>query len=100
VKEKVVVPKLQSAKHFSVTTDFWSSNTNTPFMSFTVHLVDPEWYLQAFCLDTVPLFDDHTGQNIREAFQDILTNWNLSMDQVGAITTDNGTEVLRNLAKY
>ena len=53
-------------------------------MSFTVHLVDLEWYLQAFCLDTVPLFDDHTGQNIREAFQDILTNWNLSMDQVVA----------------
>ena len=91
VKEKVVMPKLKSARYFSATTDFWSSNSNTPFMSFTVHLVDPDWHLQAFCLDTVPLFDDHTGCNICEAFQDDLTNWNLSMDQVVAVTTDNGS---------
>jgi len=91
VKEKVVMPKLKSARYFSATTDFWSSNSNTPFMSFTVHLVDPDWHLLAFCLDTVPLFDDHTGCNICEAFQDDLTNWNLSMDQVVAVTTDNGS---------
>ena len=31
----------------------------------------------SFCLDTVLLFDNHTGQNLAEVFQDILRNWKL-----------------------
>ena len=34
-------------------------------------------------------FSDHTGQNIAEAFQDVLANWNISMSRVTASTTDN-----------
>ena len=31
-----------------------------------------------------------TGQNLAEAFQDILANWNLSQDKLVITTTDNG----------
>ena len=91
VKTKIVIPKLEEAAHLSVTTDMWTSNSNTPFMSFTVHFIDSAWLLQSLCLDTVPLFSDHTGQNIAEAFQDVLANWNISMSRVTASTTDNGS---------
>ena len=91
VKTKIVIPKLEEAAHLSVTTDMWTSNSNTPFMSFTVHFIDSAWHLQSLCLDTVPLFSDHTGQNIAEAFQDVLANWNISMSRVTASTTDNGS---------
>ena len=37
------------------------------------------------------LFSDHTGQNIAEAFQDVLGNWNISVSRVTASTTDNGS---------
>ena len=33
---------------------------------------------------------DHTGQNLAEAFQDVLGNWNLSQDKL-VFTTDNGS---------
>ena len=42
----------------------------------------------SFCLYTVPLFEDHTGQNLAEAFQNILRNWKLDSDNVIGITTD------------
>ena len=54
IKEKTVVPKLLEAKHFAVTTDFWTSITRVPFMSFTVHYIDNDWILRSYCLDTVP----------------------------------------------
>ena len=36
-------------------------------MTLTVHFIDKTWNLQSFCLDTVPIFADHTGQNIADA---------------------------------
>ena len=38
-----------------------------------------------------PLYNDHTGQNIAEAFQDVLANWNISMSRITSSTTDNGS---------
>ena len=43
---------------------------------------------------TVPLFIDHTGQNLAEAFQDVLGNWNLSQDKLVFTTTDNGSNFI------
>ena len=60
-------------------------------MSFTVHFIDSNWDLQSVCLDTVPLFEDHTGQNIADTFEEVLGNWNLCSSQLVATTTDNGT---------
>ena len=44
-----------------------------------------------FCLGTVYLSVDHTGQTIAETITDIFDNWDLPPDKVVAtITTDNG----------
>jgi len=37
---------------------------------------------------------DHKGQNLAEAFQDILANWNLSQDKLVFTTTDNGSNFI------
>ncbi len=71
-----------------------------PYITVTLHFIDYEWNLKSFCLDTVPMYDDHTGQNISDALLDVLENWELKQDKVVAITTDNGANVvaaLRNL---
>ena len=68
----------------------WSSRANHPFMSFTIHFVE-DWSLKSFCLDTVPMFKDHTGQNICDAFQDILDNWKLDPRKLVATTTDKAS---------
>ena len=73
----MVKSKMNRAKYFAAITDH-------PYLSFTVHFTDDNWL---FCLDTVPFFGDHTGQNKAEAIDDILENWVLV-----AITTDNGLQ--------
>ena len=98
VKENIVIPKLAQASHFAVTTDLWTSNSNSPFMSFTVHFIDFNWHLQSLCLDTVAIFQDHTGKNIAEAFQDVLGNWGRSISSVVATTTDNGSNFVAEFA--
>ena len=52
VKEYVVLPKLREAEYYAETTDMWTSAAREPYMSFTVHLIDRDWNLQSFCLDS------------------------------------------------
>ena len=63
-------------------------------MTLTVHFIDKTWNLQSFCLDTVPVFADHTGQNIVDAVVDIFDNWQLSTDKLVAATTDSGSNIV------
>ena len=91
VKESIVIPKLAEIEYFSATTDLWTSRATHPYLSYTVHFVDHNWDLKSFCLETVPLFDDHTGANISESIADIMANWQLSTDKLVVTTTDNGS---------
>ena len=43
-------------------------------MSFIMHLIDDNRQLKTFCLDTVPVLGEQTGQNLADAVQDILGN--------------------------
>lgn len=73
MKTESVILKLEEDAYLLVANDvMWSSNSNGPYIYriiFTVRFVNPDWYLQS--LVTVPLFSDHVGQNIVEAFQDV-----------------------------
>ena len=87
----MVMPKLREIEYFSATTDLWTSQANDPYLSYTIHFVNKEWNLVTFCLETVPLFEDRSGENLVEAISDIHANWNLSLDDLLVTTTDNGS---------
>ena len=94
VRDTVVMPALREAEFFSATTDLWTSAASEPYMTLTVHYVDKAWNLRSFCLETVPMFVDHTGKNIADAVSDIFDNWGLSTENVVAFTTDSGSNVI------
>ena len=48
-------------------------------MSFTVHFIDEDWILRSYCLDTIPSYEDHTGENIVGAYKTFLTTGNLAL---------------------
>ena len=76
IKETTVMPKLKEIEYFSATTNFWTSQANHPYLSYTIHFVDKQWNpwnLITFCLETIPLFEDHSGENLVEAISDIYT---------------------------
>ena len=84
------MPKLKEIEFFSATIDFWTRQANHHYSSYTIHFVDKEWNLITFCLETVPLFEDHSVENLIEAISDIHANWNRSMDTLLVTTTENG----------
>ena len=91
------MPKLREMKYFAATSDLWTSSAKHPYLSYTIHFIDDAWSLQSFLLGTVPLFEDHTGQNIAKAFKDILGNWGLTPHNLFATTTDNGSNFVARL---
>ena len=94
MRDSVVIPALKEAECFSATTDVWTSAATEPYMMLTIHFIDKTWNLQSLCLDTVPMFADHTGQNIADAVLDIFDNWQLSTDKLVAATTDSGSNIV------
>ena len=94
VRDFVVKPTITEAKHFSATTDLWTSAATVPFMTVTIHFIDNEWVLRSYCLSTFPLYEDHTGQNLADAITDVLANWDLRADQIVATTTDNASNII------
>ena len=91
LRDTVVKPALIGANYIAVTTDLWTRCARHPFMRFTVHFIDDNWQLKTFCLDTIPVLDDHPGQNLADAVQDILRNWELDLANLICATTDNGS---------
>ena len=94
VRDNVVAPMLKQAKFYAATTDMWTSGSNDSYITVTVHFISNNWDLQSFCLDTVPVFTDHTGQNIADAITNILDNWGLSRNDLVATTTDSGSNIV------
>ncbi|XP_040289759.1 E3 SUMO-protein ligase ZBED1-like [Bufo bufo] len=90
-----VQQEMAGVKVFSTTTDLWSSRTTEPYISLTVHFVNEEFQLKSRCLQTSYFPDDHTGENIALGLKEALAAWNLCEDHQVAITTDNGTNIVK-----
>ncbi|KAL1277315.1 hypothetical protein QQF64_023988 [Cirrhinus molitorella] len=51
--------------------------------------------MKTACLQTSYFPQDHTGEHIAEALHDVLLNWKLDEKGLVAITTDNGSNVIK-----
>lgn len=78
---------------FSTTTDLWSSRTSELYISLTVHFVYEEFELKSLQTSYFP--DDHTGENIALGLREALAVWDLCEERQVAITTDNGTNIVK-----
>ena len=86
--------EISQVQFFSATTDMWSSIGMPPYQSYTIHFIDDEWKLQARCLQTQFLPEDHTGANLAEAMSAALESWELSTQNQVCLTTDNGANIV------
>ncbi|CAM4494650.1 unnamed protein product [Leuciscus chuanchicus] len=86
--------RLANVTHFALTSDMWSSRTCEPYMSVTVHFIQ-DWEMKTACLQTSYFPQDHTGEHIAEALQDAIASWKLQEKYLVAITTDNGSNIVK-----
>ena len=79
---------------FSFTTDLWSSATLDPYMSLTVHYIDEAMTMKQHVLETKYLPERHTGLNLAEALEELLSLWNLDVNHVSCMTTDSAANMV------
>ncbi|XP_069800972.1 E3 SUMO-protein ligase ZBED1-like [Dendropsophus ebraccatus] len=92
---KKVSDELKTVHYFAATSDLWSSRTMEPYLSFTVHYIDDEWKLQNRCLETAYFPVDHTSEMIAQGIRNMISAWNFTEDNLVAITTDNGANIVK-----
>ena len=83
----------EAVVNFSGTTDLWTSGSSDPYITFTMHYIDSTWQLRSYCLGATYLAEDCTGENIKESLLETLSEWNLDVSKLVAITTDSGSKV-------
>ncbi|XP_077083445.1 E3 SUMO-protein ligase ZBED1-like [Siphateles boraxobius] len=60
----------------------------------TVHVIQ-DWEMKTACLQTSYFPEDHTGEHIAEAMQEAIASWKLQEKHLVAITTDNGSNIVK-----
>lgn len=60
----------------------------------TIHYLTPDWQLEVQCLETQFFPDNHSAQNIREFFENMLEEWAIKNTDLVSITTDNATNMI------
>lgn len=90
-----VLQQLHNIEFFSATSDMWSSKTMEPYMSYTVHFIDPDWKLQSRCLQTLYVPENHTAETLADGMKEVLEHWNLAPSKQVCLTTDSGANIVK-----
>ncbi|KAK7898280.1 hypothetical protein WMY93_019133 [Mugilogobius chulae] len=94
-----VLKEIKKIKHFSATTDMWSSVGMTPYICLTVHYLTEDWKLKSLCLQTAFMPQNHTAENLAEVLQSAFSEWSLDKNKLTCITTDNGANIVAAVRK-
>lgn len=89
-----ILDKISCIDDYSFTTDFWTSCQNRSYGTITIHYIGSDYVLCSHLLETKEITQAHTGMNIAEEIRGIMDEWDLSLDQVSAVTTDNASNMV------
>lgn len=91
MKEKVK-ETISSAERVAITCDAWTSRATQSYVTFTCHLISPEWEIVSVVLQTRAMFISHTGSNIADLLHSVIDGWGLG-DKDPALVTDNASNM-------
>ncbi len=66
-----VVKTLKEAESIAITTDGWTSRCTQGYITITADIINSDWEMVNFVLQTRPLFESHTGANIAEVYKQL-----------------------------
>lgn len=79
---KISSQELEAVDFVALTTDMWSATNMVPYMSVTAHYVTESWELQAKCLETAYVPDDHTATVLAEELRECAQEWGITEEKV------------------
>lgn len=86
---------IKNAENYCITYDIWTETMqNKSFVGVTIHFLD-KLKLLSGTLGVFELTESHTSAYITEKLQDIFIEWNISIDKVTAVITDNDSTVMK-----
>lgn len=83
----------QTSNSFALTTDIWTSRGNHAYTGVTVHFLSKSFELHHYLLETREFPTTHSGANIADEVKCVLKEWDIKMNTLIAITTDNGANI-------
>lgn len=86
---------LEECLYYGCTCDFWSSTTTDPYLGVTVQYIDTNWDFQSKCLQCAFTPERHVAENVQQAITEALENWDLPIARMSAMTTDNGSNMIK-----
>ena len=101
-----VLNELKAASMVSLTTDGWTSRATESYITITAHFIDSSWHMRNYVLQTRPLFETHTAENLANVLKKAVDDWQIvkyytSGSSAGisqkpiAITTDNAANIVK-----
>ena len=84
--------------YVSFTSDAWSSDVNdTSLPSLTAHWIDSQFKRISAVLSAQCLTEAHTGQYIAAQFLTMLEKWDISLERVHLVITDNSSNMKKTM---
>ena len=70
------------ALYVTVTTDMWTSPSNSSFIAVTLHYLTPEFKMRNLTLEVSPFHGTHTGENIKNFLEGVFEKWGISKENI------------------
>lgn len=83
-----------SPEHGTITFDCWQDNAKrTSYVTYTYHYMQ-DWTIQTAVLKTAMLSKPHTGERLREHFEEAIQEYELSEKKI-TVVTDGGSNIVK-----
>ncbi|XP_025197439.1 zinc finger BED domain-containing protein 1-like [Melanaphis sacchari] len=79
----------------SLTTDYWTSTSNQPFIALPCHFINSNSSLSSACLGCIELSEDYTGDNIADILHMLLLDYEIPEWKICSMTTDHGSNMIK-----
>lgn len=87
----------KEAENISCTTDIWTNNSNTSFISLTGHCMNEKFDHTCVILRVKPFPGTHTAENIADAIRDSIDEFAIPKYKIHLIVRDNGANVVKGI---
>ncbi|VEN49326.1 unnamed protein product [Callosobruchus maculatus] len=86
--------KLNTVKSLILTTDIWTDHQMKSFLGITVHFLS-DYKLVSATLGVHELNESHTADYISSKLKEILHEWNININCITAVVSDNGPNIVK-----
>ncbi|XP_026736462.1 zinc finger BED domain-containing protein 1-like [Trichoplusia ni] len=92
-KDKVLLQLKTEADAICLTTDGWTSTSNTSFVALTAHYIDQNSLLKSVLLGCIEFDERHTAENLFNFLINEVEAWGIS-NKITGIITDNAANIV------